>query len=156
MPILSVAAISVQMLHFSFYFRVQMLHFRVQMLHFRVQMLHFSISFFTWKVSYGMYGTQTTQKNMLASDAITPICHSRNRTIPIRHYLTDLFLISCPTFLLIFTVAAIFDTSGGRRRSQPFFHIIPSLADSRPIVLSFINNLPAVLYNMFSTTIRSA
>ena len=96
------------------------------------------------------------QKNMVASDAITPIRRSRNRTIPIRHCFTDLFLISCPTFLLIFTITAVFDTSVGRRRWQPFFHIIPSLADSRPIVLSFINNLPAVLYNMFSITIGSA
>jgi len=38
---------------------------------------------------------QTTQKNMVASNAnSTPIRHSRNRTIPIRHYFTDLFLIS--------------------------------------------------------------
>ena len=75
---------------------------------------------------------------------------------PICRYFTDPFLISCPTFLLIFTVAAIFDSSGGRQGCQPFFHLIPSLADSRPIVLSFINNSPAVLYNMFSITIGSA
>ena len=99
---------------------------------------------------------QKTQKNMVASDAITPIHRSRNRTPPIRHYFTDLFLISCPSFLLIFTITAVFDTSGGRRRWQPFFHIIPSLADSRPIVLSFINNSPAVLNIMFSITIGSA
>ena len=73
------------------------------------------------------YNTQTTQKNMVASDAITPIHRSRNRTPPIRHYFTDLFLISCPSFLLIFTITAVFDTSGGRRRCQPFFTSSPRL-----------------------------
>ena len=67
------------------------------------------------------------QKKQVASDAITPICHSRNRTIPIRHCFTDLFLISCPSFLLIFTITAVFDTSGGRRRCQPFFTSSPRL-----------------------------
>jgi len=70
---------------------------------------------------------QKTQKNMVASDAITPIHRSRNRTPPIRHYFTDLFLISCPSFLLIFTITAVFDTSGGRRRCQPFFTSSPRL-----------------------------
>ena len=108
---------------------------------------------FTWS---GNVSSNITKKNMVASDANTPIRRSRNRTPPICRYFTDPFLISCPTFLLIFTVAAIFDSSGGRQGCQPFFHLIPSLADSRPIVLSFINNSPAVLYNMFSITIGSA
>ena len=108
---------------------------------------------FTWS---GNVSSNITKKNMVASDAITPIRRSRNRTPPICRYFTDPFLISCPTFLLIFTITAVFDTSVGRRRWQPFFHIIPSLADSRPIVLSFINNSPAVLNIMFSITIRSA
>jgi len=79
---------------------------------------------FTWS---GNVSSNITKKNMVASDAITPIRRSRNRTPPICRYFTDPFLISCPTFLLIFTVAAIFDSSGGRRRCQPFFTSSPRL-----------------------------
>ena len=85
----------------------------------------------------------------------------RCRTSPSRCHLPLIYRPipqSCPSFLLIliFTTTGVFDTSGGRRRCQPFFHVIPLLADSRPIVLSFINNLPAVLNIMFSITIGSA
>ena len=92
---------------------------------------------------------QTTKKNMVASDAITPIRRSRNRTIPIRHCFTDLFLISCPSFLL--SVAAI---CGQMLHLSFYFADNPPISDQLIIsLLELATHVSAVRSSVFSTRV---